>query len=58
MWMLLVVNKVQRCKEQGIWHIKSINQVKLDIVKQEMTRLNINILRISELKWIEKGEFN
>ena len=46
-------SKVQCCKEQyciGTGHVKSISQVKLDIVKQEMTRLNISILRISELK--------
>ena len=46
-------SKVLRCKEQyciGTGHVKSISQVKLDIVKQEMTRLNISILRISELK--------
>ena len=35
-----------------------MNQGKLDVVKQEMERLNIDILRISELKWIEMGEFN
>ena len=35
-----------------------MNQGKLDVVKQEMTRVNINILRISELKWTGMGEFN
>ncbi|KAF7239856.1 Craniofacial development protein 2, partial [Varanus komodoensis] len=34
------------------------NQGKLDVVKQEMTRLNIDILGISELKWTGMGEFN
>jgi len=37
---------------------KSRNQGKLDMCKQEMTKLNINILRISELKWMEMDEFN
>ena len=36
----------------------SMNQGKLEVVKQEMTRVNINILRISELKWTGMGEFN
>ena len=35
-----------------------MNQSKLHVVKQEMARVNINILGISELKWIEMGEFN
>ena len=35
-----------------------MNQGKLEVVKQEMARLNINILGISELKWIRTGEFN
>ena len=35
-----------------------MNQGKLEVVKQEMTRVNINILRISELKWTGIGEFN
>ena len=35
-----------------------MNQGKLEVVKQEMARVNINILRISELKWTEMGEFN
>ena len=35
-----------------------MNQGKLDVVKQEMARVNISILRISELKWTEMGEFN
>ena len=40
------------------WNVRSMNQGKLDVVKQEMERLNIDILRINELKWIEMGEFN
>ena len=35
-----------------------MNQGKLEVVKQEMARVNINILGISELKWTEMGEFN
>ena len=47
-------NKVQCCKEQyciGTWNVRSTNQGQLDMVKQEMARLNIDILGISELKW-------
>ena len=58
--MCLVV-KVQRCKEQyciGTWKVRSMNQSKSDVVKQEMVRLTINILGISELKWIGMGKFN
>ena len=54
-------SKVQRYKEQyciGTWNIRSLNQGKLDVVTQEMARVNINILGTSELKWIEMGEFN
>ena len=53
--------KVQCCKEQycmGTWNVRSMNQCKLEMVKQEMARMNINILRISELKWTGLGEFN
>ena len=35
-----------------------MNQGKLDVVKQEMARVNINILGISELKWTRMGQFN
>ena len=40
------------------WNIRSMNQSKLEVVKQEMTRVNIDILGISKLKWTGKGEFN
>ena len=46
-------SKVQYYKEQyfiGIWNVRSMNQGKLDVVKQERAQLNINILGISELK--------
>ena len=42
----------------GTWNVRSMNQGKLEVVKQEMARVNLNILRISELKWMEMGEFN
>ena len=54
-------SKVQRCKDQyciQIWNVRSMNQGKLQVVKQEMARININILGISELKWIGMGKFN
>ena len=54
-------SKVQCCKEQyciGTWNVRSMNQGKLEVVKQEMTSVNIDILGISELKWTEMGEFN
>ena len=54
-------SKVQSCKEQyciGAWNVRSVNQGKLDMVKQEMARLNINILGISELKWTGMVKFN
>ena len=47
-------SKIRCCKEQyciGTWIIRSMNQGKLDVVKQEMARVNIDILGISELKW-------
>ena len=54
-------SKVQCCKEQyciGTWTVRSMNQGKLEVVKQEMARVNINILGISRLKWTGMGEFN
>ena len=47
-------SKVQCCKEKyciGSWNVRSMNQGKLEVVKQKMARVNINTLRISELKW-------
>ena len=41
----------------GTWNVRSINQGKLEVVKQEMARVNINILGISKLKWTVVGEF-
>ena len=54
-------SKVQCYKEQyciGTWNIKSMNQGKLEVVKQEMASVNVDILGISELKWTGMGEFN
>ena len=53
--------KVQCCKEQyciGTWNVRSTNQGKFKVVKQEMARVNVNILGISKLKWTGMGEFN
>ena len=47
-------SKVRCCKEQyciGTWNVRSMSQGKLEVVKQEMERMNVNILGISELKW-------
>ena len=53
-------SKVQCCKEQCYrnQNVRSMNQSKLEAVKQEMARVNVNILGISELKWTGMGEFN
>ena len=53
--------KVRFCKEQyciGTWDVRSMNQGKLEGVKQDIARVNIDILGISELKWTGMGEFN
>ena len=52
---------VQCSKEKyciGTWNGKSMNQGKLEVVKQEMPRVSVNILGISQLKWTRMGEFN
>ena len=52
-------SKVRCCKEQyciGTWNVRSMNQGKLEVVKQEMARVNINILGISKRKWTGMGE--
>ena len=54
-------SKVRCCKEQyciGTWNVRSMNQGKLEVIQQEKTRLNIDILEINELKWTRIGEFN
>ena len=54
-------SKVRCCKEQYCivtWNVRSTNQGKLEVVKQEMARVKTDILGISELKWTGMGEFN
>ena len=54
-------SKLRRCKEQyctGTWNVRSMNQGKLEVVKDEMARVNIDILGLSELKWTGRGKFN
>ena len=54
-------SKVGCCEEQyciGTWNVRSMNQGKLEVVKQEMARVSIDILGISELKWIGMDKFN
>ena len=54
-------SKARCCKQQyciGTWNVRSMNQGKLEVVKQEMARMNIDILGISELKWTGMCEFN
>ena len=53
-------SRIRCCKEQyciWIWNVRSMNQGKLEGLKQEMTRVNIDILGISELRWTGMGEF-
>ena len=54
-------SKVRCCKEQyciGTWNVRSINQGKLEVVKQKMARVNVDILGIRELRWTGMGKFN
>ena len=54
-------SKIQYCKEQyyiGTWNVRFMNQGKLEVVKWEMARVNVNILAIRKLKWKGMGEFN
>ena len=54
-----VGSKVQCCKEQyciGTWNVRSVNQGKLEEAKQEMARVNVDIVGISELQWTGMGE--
>ena len=54
-------SKARCCKEQyciGTWNVRFMNQGKLEVVKQKMARVNIDILGISELKWMGMGKFN
>ena len=61
LWIWLVLEVVWCWKEQyciGTWNIRSMNQGKVEVVKQEMPKVNVGILGISELKWTGTGEFN
>ena len=54
-------SKGQCCKEKyciGTWNVRSMNQDKFSVPKEEKTRVSISILGISESKWMGKGEFN
>ena len=54
-------SKVWCCKEQyciGTWNVRSMSQSKLEVVEQEMARVNMNILGIHELKWMGMNKFN
>ena len=54
-------SKVQCCRQQyciGTWNVRSKNQGKFEVVKQEMARVNVDILEISKLKWTGMCEFN
>ena len=54
-------SKVLGCKKQyciGTWNVRSMNQGKLEVVKQEVVRVNVDILGIRELRWTGMGEFN
>ena len=54
-------NKVQCCKEEyciGTWNVRSMNQGKLEVVKQEMARVKTDTLGISEQKKMGMGKFN
>ena len=54
-------SKIWFCEEQyciGTWNVRSTNQGKLEVVKQEKARVNVNILAISKLRWTGMGEFN
>ena len=54
-------SKVRCCKEQhciGTWNVRSMSQGKLEVVKQEVAKVNTEILGTSELKWTGMGEFN
>ena len=62
LWMCLVMKVLSNAVKNkyciGTWNVRSMNQGKLDMVKQEMARGNSDILGISELKWMGMCEFN
>ena len=61
LWRVSSESNIRCCKEQyfiGTWNLRSMNQHKLDMVKEETERVNINILGISQVKWTGMGKFN
>ena len=58
LWLWLVMEVKSDVVNNRTWNARSMNQGKLEVVKQEMARVNIDILGISELKWTRMGEFN
>ena len=61
LWVCLVVKVKSDAVRKyciGTWNVRSMNQGKLEVVKQEMARVNTDILVISELKWTGMGKFN
>ena len=61
MGLVIEARLIQCCKEQyciGTWSVRSMNQGKLEVVKQEMARMKVDIPGISELKWTGMVEFN
>ena len=55
------LTKAQCCKKQyciGTWNVRSMSQGNLEVIKQEMTKVNVDILGISELKWTGMGDLN
>lgn len=61
LWMSGDERKIISCKDQyciGTSNVRLMNQGKLDVIKQEMERLNNNIFGVNQLKWTGMGEFN
>ena len=54
----MIEAKSDAVKSIGTWNVRTMNQGKLEVVRQEMARVNVNILGISELRWAGMGEFN
>ena len=57
MWLVMEANS-DAVKSIGTWNVRSMNQGELEVIKQEMSRVNIDILGISKLKWTGMGKFN
>ena len=58
LWMWLVMEVKSDAIKKWTWNVRSMNQGKLEVVKQEMTKVNVDILGISKLRWTGMGEFN